>query len=240
MGSCLKIFKQICSTPFRYPDGLISVMKLQCLVFDVDGTIVDNPKIIIRLFQELVTEYLGKQMTTAEVMALWGPPGDKIFRQVFPPDIVDEAWQKFLQRYRESQPKTGFFTINQIKELKKLVPFVTIFTGKSKYTLSISLEKLGMNEIFDLVVTGNDVERSKPYPDALFQIIGVLNLNKNKTLFIGDSHLDVVAGKSAGIKTGAALWGAMEAQKLLDCDPDYVFKTPEEFIDFVFEQQRSE
>ncbi|MFX0150722.1 MAG: HAD hydrolase-like protein, partial [Candidatus Hodarchaeota archaeon] len=54
-------------------------MKLQCLVFDVDGTIVDNPKIIVRLFQELVMEYLDKQMTNEEVMALWGPPGDEIF-----------------------------------------------------------------------------------------------------------------------------------------------------------------
>jgi phosphoglycolate phosphatase-like HAD superfamily hydrolase len=215
-------------------------MKLQCLVFDVDGTIVDNPKIIVRLFQELVMEYLDKQMTSEEVMALWGPPGDEIFREVFPADVVNDAWQKFLHRYRESQPKTGFFTIDQIKELKKLVPFVTIFTGKSKYTLSISLDKLGMSEIFDLIVTGNDVERSKPYPDALFQIIGVLNLNKNATLFLGDSHLDIIAGKSAGVKTAAALWGAMEAQKLLDSKPDYVFKTPAEFIDFVFEQQRSE
>ncbi|MFX0173432.1 MAG: HAD family hydrolase [Candidatus Hodarchaeota archaeon] len=215
-------------------------MKLQCLVFDVDGTIVDNPKIIVRLFQEIVMEYLDKQMTPEEVMALWGPPGDEIFRKVFPPDIVNDAWQIFLQRYRESQPKTGFFTIDQIKELKKLVPFVTIFTGKSKYTLSISLDKLGMTEIFDLIVTGNDVERSKPYPDALFQIIGGFNLNKDATLFIGDSHLDIIAGKSAGVKTAAALWGAMEAQKLLDSNPDYVFKTPAEFLDFVFEQQRSE
>ena len=209
-------------------------MKLQCLVFDVDGTLIDNTEVIIRLFQGIVERYVGKTMSKEEVLALWGPPGDEIFRNVFPPEKVKTAWKEFLQEYRKNHDTIGFFTKEQLVEIKKKVPYVTIFTGKSRDTMAITLEKLELYEIFDLILTGNDVTRSKPYPDALYQIIGSLYLNKDEILFLGDSHLDVIAGKAAGVKTAAALWGAVETKKLLDSNPDYVFKTPQEFIDFIF------
>ncbi|MHA2224392.1 MAG: HAD family hydrolase [Candidatus Hodarchaeales archaeon] len=208
-------------------------MKIECIVFDVDGTIVDNTKLIVQLFQDVVKKYLGKSMSIPDVLALWGPPGDEIFRNIFPSDKLEPAWQEFLQRYYTSHPTTGFFSKDQFISIRKHVPQIAIFTGKSKKTLEISLEKLGITECFDLILTGSDVVRSKPFPDALFQIIATLNLNKEEILFIGDSHLDVIAGKAAGIKTAAALWGTVESQKLLDSGPDYIFQTPTEFIDFL-------
>ena len=214
-------------------------MKLQCLVFDVDGTLIDNTIAIIRLFQDIVKKFLGKEMSDQEVLSLWGPPGDEIFKSVFPSDVFDLAWEEFLQNYREAHLTTGFFTKDQISDIKNNIPYITIFTGKSRNTLAITLEKLGLIDIFDLILTGNDVTRSKPYPDALYQIISTLHLNKSETLFIGDSHLDIIAGKAAGIKTAAALWGAVETQKLLESEPDYTFETPQEFIDFILPPKRS-
>lgn len=214
-------------------------MKLQCLVFDVDGTLVDNTIVIIRLFQDIVKKYLGKEMSDQEVLSLWGPPDDEIFKSVFPSNVFDPAWKEFLQSYREVHSTTGFFTRDQLSDIKNNVQYLTVFTGKSRNTMAITLEKLGIIDIFDMILTGNDVTRSKPYPDALYQIISTLQLNKNEILFVGDSHLDVIAGKAAGIKTAAAVWGAVETQKLLESKPDYTFETPQEFIDFVLSQKRS-
>ena len=59
---------------------------------------------------------------------------------------------------------------------------------------------------------------------------------KKEVLFIGDSHLDIRAGKAAGIPTAGALWGAVESQKLIDSQPTYLFETPLKFIDFVQKQ----
>jgi pyrophosphatase PpaX len=208
-------------------------MKLSCLVFDVDGTLVDNANLIIQLFQEIVMKYLGKKMTKQEVVSLWGPPGDEIFKNVFPTDILTPAWNEFLSRYNSIHPTEGFFTIDQLNDMKKNVPHLAIFTGKSRKTMIMTLQKLGLINVFDIILTGNDVERSKPYPDALFKIINILGLNKIETLFIGDSPLDVMAGKAAGIKTAAALWGTIEEIKLIESHPDYIFKTPEELLKFV-------
>ena len=208
-------------------------MKLSCLVFDVDGTLVDNANLIIQLFQEIVLKYLGRKITRQEVISLWGPPGDEIFKSVFPSDILIPAWNEFLSRYNTIHPTEGFFTIDQLNDMKKKVQYLAIFTGKSRKTMVMTLQKLELIDIFDIILTGNDVERSKPYPDALFRIINVLSLNKAETLFIGDSPLDIIAGKAAGIKTAAALWGTIEESKLIETHPDYIFKSPEELMEFV-------
>ncbi len=214
-------------------------MKITCLIFDVDGTIINNTIEIVRLFQAIVKEYTGRDMSDQEVLSLWGPPGDEIFRKIFPPEVLDEAWAKFLKKYREVLPSEGFFTKSQFMEMKRYVRFITIFTGKSRQSLTITLEKLGLDDNFDLIFTGNDVTRSKPFPDALFQIIGILQLKKEETLFLGDSHLDIQAGKAAGIKTAGALWGSVEPEKLINSQPDFVFKTPKDFRKFLLSKERS-
>ena len=211
------------------------MLKLQCIIFDVDGTLLDNTNSIISLFQDIVIKYLGsdKSMTKKEVLSLWGPPGDEIFRKIFPPDIVDEAWSEFLTKYRETHTKKGFFSSTELNDFRKYVQYLAIFTGKSRYTNTISLEELGITDCFDLIYTGSDVEKSKHYHDALFHILEDLSLKPEEVIFLGDSHLDIIAGKAAGVPTAGAKWGAVELDKLLQCKPDYVFKTPNEFIEFI-------
>ncbi|MHA2156207.1 MAG: HAD family hydrolase [Candidatus Hodarchaeales archaeon] len=208
---------------------------IDCIIFDVDGTLLDNTDSIISLFQDIVVKYLGsdKSMTKREVLSLWGPPGDEIFRKIFPPNIVDKAWSEFLAKYRETHTKEGFFSRRELSDFRKYVQYLAIFTGKSRYTNTISLEELGITDCFDLIYTGSDVENSKPYPDALFRILEDLSLNPEEVIFIGDSHLDIIAGKAAGVPTAGVTWGSVEIDKLLQCKPDYVFNTPFEFTQFI-------
>ena len=211
--------------------------EIRCIIFDMDGTLVDNSIAIVKLFQDLVVKYMGeeKKMSQTDVLRLWGPPGDEIFKKIFPPDIVKEAWVEFLKLYREQHSETGFFSREELRAFRKQVQYLAIFTGKSRQTNEISLNALGIKDCFDLIYTGNDVERSKPYPDALFRILDELEpIKKDEVVFIGDSHLDVQAGKAAGITTIGALWGAVEIEKLRDSKPDHLFETPQDFIDFIW------
>jgi phosphoglycolate phosphatase-like HAD superfamily hydrolase len=175
-------------------------------------------------------------MSSEEVLGLWGPPGDVIFQNIYPPGIANIAWAEFLVLYRKNHPQRGFFTSDQLTNLRKYVEYLAIFTGKGRQTNTITLDVLGLKDCFDVIFTGNDVVNSKPNPEALFQILDVLKLNKSEVLFIGDSYLDITAGKAAGISTAGVLWGAVESEKLINSKPDYIFKTPSEFINFVQEQ----
>ena len=214
-------------------------MTIKCVIFDVDGTLLDNTKSIIKIFQDLLIKYLGpnRGMTTEEVLGLWGPPGDVIFKKVYPASIVDSAWAEFLELYRQNHPKTGFFTADQLFNLRNSVEHLGIFTGKGRQTNAITLEILDLSNAFDIIFTGNDVINSKPDPEALYKILELLKLNGEEVLFIGDSHLDIIAGKAAGTLTAGALWGAVEAEKLINAKPDFLFNTPAEFLEFIEEKK---
>jgi phosphoglycolate phosphatase-like HAD superfamily hydrolase len=52
---------------------------------------------------------------------------------------------------------------------------------------------------FDIVVTALDVKRPKPYPDQLLKILEHFQIEPQQAIYVGDSELDAIAAKSAGI-----------------------------------------
>ena len=208
-------------------------MKLCCIIFDVDGTLVDNTDFIINQFKKTVKKFLKKNLTDEEVTDNFGPPERVIFSNMFPAEDKAKAWEYFLEIYKENHPNDSFFDDNDFQKIRRQVKYLGIFTGKGRDTLSITLDKLSLHGYFDIMYTGDDVERSKPFPEAILKILASLNLNKEETLFFGDSHLDILAGKSAGVKTAAASWVAYDPDNLKKSEPDFIFNTPSEFLEFV-------
>jgi len=62
------------------------------------------------------------------------------------------------------------------------------------------MERFHLEPFFDMVVTALDVTRPKPHPESIEKIVQKLNLNKEETVFIGDSEVDQQTAKSSGIK----------------------------------------
>jgi HAD superfamily hydrolase (TIGR01509 family) len=52
---------------------------------------------------------------------------------------------------------------------------------------------------FDLIVTASDVERPKPHPDVLLKISDYFNIPPDQVIYIGDSRLDELAARAAGM-----------------------------------------
>jgi len=85
-------------------------------------------------------------------------------------------------------------------------------------------------------VTGEDVSRSKPDPEGVQLALMRLEAPPEEAMLVGDSPLDIQAGRAAGVETGAALWGTKQRQELLTSTPDYVFPSVPDFIDHVRSQ----
>jgi HAD superfamily hydrolase (TIGR01509 family) len=62
------------------------------------------------------------------------------------------------------------------------------------------MERFHLWPFFDMVVTALDVTHPKPHPESIEKIIQKLNLNKEETVFVGDSEIDQQAAQSSGIR----------------------------------------
>ncbi len=109
-----------------------------------------------------------------------------------------------------SRKKFRIIPLKGVKEtlqyLKKQGFSLALVTSASRITTR-NLKKSfpAIYNKFDCVYTRNDVKLTKPYPEQLLLALDALNIEKNKAAIVGDFITDIMAGKSAGIKTIAIL-----------------------------------
>jgi len=206
---------------------------LSCLILDLDGTVADNSDMIIDIYRQILQKYLGRAYSRQEILSLFGPPEGAILKHLLPPESFEDALENFYRLYEERHAERAFLERQRLKEIRSWGLRLALFSGKGRRSAEITLRKLHLQGIFDVVVTGEDVSRSKPNPEGVRMALMKLEASPEEVLLVGDSPLDIQAGRAAGVETGAALWGTKQRQELLTSAPDYIFPSVPDFIDHV-------
>ena len=90
-----------------------------------------------------------------------------------------------------------------------------ISTNRST-TMKYIMERFGLTPYFDMVVTALDVTKPKPNPESVEKILKTLNIDRGKTLYIGDSEVDRETAFSSGVKFIAYKNSEMTADGFID------------------------
>ncbi len=207
-------------------------MSLRCLIFDMDGTLTQTNQLIFDSFNFIVEKYQGKRMTPDEITALFGPPEEGALIPIVGEHRLPQAMNEYLSFYRMHHNRLArlYPGINEIlRESKKKGKILALFTGKGIHTTTITLEELDLTNIFDCVVTGNDVDRHKPSGEGILRILERFDLRPDEALMVGDSVSDVKASREAGVRMAAALWDSYARERVLAMNADYLFHSVEEF-----------
>ena len=80
-------------------------------------------------------------------------------------------------------------------------------TSRSNKTSHQTLVNAGMSDFFDVVISAEDTKELKPNPAPLFKALKYLKATPEQAVMVGDSHLDIEAGKNAGTKTIRVTYG---------------------------------
>ncbi len=98
---------------------------------------------------------------------------------------------------------------------------IAVFSNK-KDELSKQVAASYFGDIFDLVRGGREDTPSKPDPAGVFQILEALSAKPENTLFVGDSNVDILTAKNAGLAGCGVLWGFRDAEELTAAGADYL------------------
>lgn len=112
-----------------------------------------------------------------------------------------------------------------LEYLKKIGFNIALVTSASKSAVrSLRRQYPEIHEKFDFIYTRNDVKSTKPSPDQLIKALKDLNVEKDKTVMVGDFITDIIAGKGAGVKTVAVLSEYPEVNRfpLESVEPDII------------------
>lgn len=205
------------------------------IIFDIDGTLASTNSLIFASFNHVAEKYLNKRFTNDEIVANFGPPEDIILKK-WMNENYDSArydYYHFYQSQHESLASAFPGLVETTNFIKEHDVKLGIFTGKGKDSSVITLKAIEIYDLFDLIITGDDVKEHKPSPEGLHKFIESFKLQPDRVLMIGDTVFDATAAKQAGIKSALVLWDDYARLKYSDVEADYVFYSVEEFHSFI-------
>jgi phosphoglycolate phosphatase len=206
----------------------LSIPQFPVYVFDVDGTLVDSAADICGAIQEVLANRQRHDIEDAFLRRYIGRHLLDLFQDVFPshtPAQFDEMIADYRQVYplREHAQTTVYPGIAAL--LTKLSGKKATATTKGTHNTRRVLELKGLLPYFDHI-QGTDGFPAKPAPDVIFHALDALGAQPTDCLFVGDSPADMEAGRRAGVKTCAVLWGYGDREEMSRWEPDYWVSEP--------------
>lgn len=204
---------------------------LKCVVFDVDGTLIDTGDAIILSLQKVLREELGKEYTPEELYFAFGIPGAATLKTFEIGDIEGtlSKWLRYLDDF-SSLIKVFEGIEGCLKQLRSNGIKTGIVTSKSREEFDSGFIPLGLAHYFDHVVCADDTAEHKPHPAPLLKLLELSGYAPEDIAFIGDTIYDKKCAEGAGVRFGLALWGAKSRDGI---DPDWAFKDPEEILGII-------
>jgi HAD superfamily hydrolase (TIGR01509 family) len=213
-------------------------LKVKGILLDLDGTIVDSKEAYLEAVKTALTATGQKMVDTRMVTEI-----PKRLEQNLPiNNIVKEVdAQKFLMAYlnayyQSTAVKTKPIpnisnTVQKLAEKAKLAIITMRYVSKKK--IIEELEKFGLAKYFQCVITALDTRNPKPSSEALITCAEQLGIKTYECAVVGDSVVDIRAGKTAGAKTVAVLSGIFSRKELEREKPDLILESVNELPDFI-------
>lgn len=204
------------------------------ILFDVDGTLIDTEKTIIKSFQKTLSDTYGISSTAEELFYILGIPGTKAVERY----VHSEAEsQKLLDDWNENDHAmfhyaTVFDGIEQaLEQLHQQNIKLGIVTSRTDAEMQVVKDNFDIDKYFDVFITASQTKLHKPNPEPILKAMETLNLAPRETMYVGDSIYDFQCAQNAGIEFGLASWGAKENPEFAKVD--YHLKTPFDLIELV-------
>jgi pyrophosphatase PpaX len=195
-------------------------------------------------FQAVFKDFDNKEVTPDKIKAMFGPSETGIIRENLMNSNYDKAIELYYEKYSEKHQELVLENVeinDLLLFLKKEGYKLGIVTGKASRSLLISLDCLNMKDLFDVIITGDDVSIPKPHPEGLNKALAQLNIKNTDAIFLGDSDADILAGKQANIHTIGVQWLPNYQTLEFGVQPDQMLSSIHEFIqalkNYRFEQQ---
>lgn len=184
------------------------VVFMKNIIFDVDRTLVDSYGPELSTLNEALYLAAGKRYSDEVMNQLTVLTTDEFFQSL---DIHDQDTLKKVNHYwgelLKKQPVVMFPDIPEMLTfLSEQNKFLGIVTSRTYEELEEISDLMNILPIFSSVITSDLVKQPKPNPESILTILERFQLDPKETVYVGDSKVDMLAAKSAGVLFAYASW----------------------------------
>lgn len=214
------------------PEGKLS--GIRAVLFDIDGTLLDTFDFIYGAFEYAFKEHNLSPLSREHISELMGGPLEEVY-QTMAPGFDSTLLAQSHRRFQSDNVRLAHLfpsTMEVLTELSRRGMKLSAITTRSLRTSVRTLEWTGIAKYFDIIISAEDVSFHKPHPEPLLKALDALGLKPDAAVMVGDTRADIMAGKNAGTKTVAALYG-FGGELLRGLGPDYTIGELRELLTIV-------
>lgn len=180
-------------------------MKYEAIIFDIDGTLLDTIAMNMYPLIRIIEEELGEKRTFDEVKHCFSMSGKQTldylgidYERVYP------RWVQYVNEFEQgAQPFEGIEEM--LQHLKKQGYRLAICSSKKHKQYEIDMP-LDLRSYFEVVVLEEDTPEHKPSAMPLLKAIELLNIEKEKAIYVGDAIGDGLCCENARVDFMFANW----------------------------------
>ena len=178
-------------------------LKARALIFDLDGTLADSMPIHFWAYKNILKDY-GIDFTPELFGTLAGVPAvgtierlNAMFGTSMDPEAIghykEDEYEKIMHKMKPIEP-----VVNLVKRYYGKLP-MAVGTGGYRRLAWKTMEILGLDKYFDILVSTDDVQRPKPYPDTFLKCAELMDVDPAVCEVFEDGDLGIQAAKNAGM-----------------------------------------
>jgi len=197
-------------------------MKYKLVIFDLDGTILDTLEDLKQALNHALTFYEYPTRTLDEVRCFVGNGIRKLIERAMPENALDTDIDKVFAEFNKyyalhcadyTKPYEG--VVELVRKLRNMGIKTAVVSNKADYGVQELCDKY-FNGLFDYAVGERVGVNRKPSPDAVYEVLSYLDIEKNEAVYVGDSEVDVKTAQNAGLESIMVSWGFRDKEYLYE------------------------
>lgn len=211
--------------------------RISTVLFDLDGTLLDSIRLIIDSYHHTLAIHGLPPRTDDAWLAGIGTPLTVQLEEWAHDEAHLEAmvatYRAYNLAHHDARVTAYPGVVPMVQILRSRAVRLGVVTSKNAAGARRGLRLVGIEGTMEVVVGADDVQRPKPHPEPIHLAMDRLGATPESTIYVGDSLHDMHAGRAAGVRTGAVLWGPFSRAHLEPAGPDHWLETPESVLELV-------
>lgn len=197
---------------------------VECVLFDLDGTLIDTLDLILESMRYTTATVLGEALPDDVLMHNVGVP-----LAVQLDEFAPGRGEEMLGVYREHNARMHDVLVREypgvddaLAALSERGMRMAVVTSKLHAVAQRGLDRFSLGRFFEFLIGSDDVDRHKPDPWPLLHVAELLGVDPRACAYVGDSPHDVTAAKAAGMIAVGAEWGVAARERLVAAGADHL------------------
>lgn len=214
---------------------------MKLVIFDLDGTLLDTREDLIESIDYALKKSGYQQQAPSVYLSLIGKGIKAVIEHILPEatrtkveiNRVKDQFESYYAAHmmKLTKPYPGITEL--LTELRHRGVVLAVVSNKAQQEARELIRHYFESGTFDVILGQREGEPMKPNPAIVNEILVTTGMNKNDTLYVGDSTVDIETAKKAGVLSVAVTWGFFSRQELEKGGAGHVVDEPDEVLKLI-------